>query len=491
VTSPPVFVDGFGARYLAFDSEAGEPGDPIEILCFDSALVGSADFGAALGMRVARLTNVRHMLFGRVRRLDRATPNSLLLVSDRVAGWRLSDVLDTIEREELTLDISAILSLLRQLIPAIALFARLQRELAVGTIGPERLILTPQGRLVLTEYVLGSAIEKLGLSREGLWRTYRVVSTPGATKIWTRSDAMAIGIVVLSLLLGRRLRDEEFPDALGTLHAEAQESSGGIVGPLSPGFTSWLGRALQLDPRTGFQAPHEAQIAFEEMLASERQYVTTPALLEAFVSRYTDIAGAPPEPGNLPEKGPQHQQPEPEPFESDSPLPIIDIGNIEMTAVAAPPAAAPTAPASAPAPLAPALAPVAFEPSPGSRLFEPAAEESPVREPIGQGTREWMTKALAGLALLVVLESIGLVWLWNRSSESLLRDGELVVQSQPAGAVVTLDDKDLGPTPVTTRLSPGTYTLKVQAGTGEPRVIVVQIRAGVQTVQYLELQRDR
>jgi hypothetical protein len=53
---------------------------------------------------------------------------------------------------------------------------------------------------------------------------------------------------------------------------------------------------------------------------------------------------------------------------------------------------------------------------------------------------------------------------------------------------VTLDDDDLGVTPVTVKLAPGTYTLKVQSGTGAPRVIVVQIRPGVQTAQYLELQ---
>jgi hypothetical protein len=83
------------------------------------------------------------------------------------------------------------------------------------------------------------------------------------------------------------------------------------------------------------------------------------------------------------------------------------------------------------------------------------------------------------------------MWLWNDSPDALVRTGELVVQSRPLGATVTLDDKDLGTTPVTVRLSPGTYTLKVQLGTAEPRVIPVQIRAGVQTVQYLELQSSR
>ena len=458
VTSPPVFVDGFGARYLTFDSEAAEPGDPVELLAFDSALVDMPDFATALGVRVARLASVRHTLFARVRRLDRPSADSLLLVSDRVAGWRLADVLDVVEREKLTLDISSILSLLRQLIPTVALFARHQRELAVGTIGPEHLILTPQSRLVLSEYVLGAAIEKLSLSREQLWRNYRVASTPGSTKIWTRSDALGLGIVLLSLLLGRRLRDEEFPGALGSLHAGVRESSGGIVRPLSPALSTWLGRALQLDSRTGFQSPQEAQVAFEEMLASERGYVTTPALLDAFVARYAAIAGPPREPGEEPEGN----EPAPAaPFEAPPPPPV------EQTPVAA------------------------FE---RPTLETPVSEEVealPARVGVSLDTRPWLTKALAGFAVLVVVEAIVIIWLWNQTSEALLREGELVVHSRPTGAQVTLDDKDLGPSPVTVRLSPGTYTLTVQAGAAEPRVIVVQIRAGVQTVQYLELQSDR
>jgi len=460
VTSPAVFVDGFGARYLTFDSEAAEPGDPVEVLAFDSALVDMPDFATALGVRVARLASVRHTLFARVRRLDRPSPDSLLLVSDRVAGWRLAHVLDVVEREKLTLDITSILSLLRQLIPTVALFARHQRELAVGTIGPEHLILTPQSRLVLAEYVLGAAIERLPLSREQLWRTYRVASTPGATKIWTRSDALGIGIVLLSLLLGRRLRDDEFPDALGTLHAGVRESSGAIVRPLSPALSAWLGRALQLDSRTGFQSPHEAQVAFEEMLASERGYVTTPALLDAFVARYAAIAGPPREPGEEPE---ENEPPPAAPVEAPRPPP----SPVEQTPVAA------------------------FE---APTLATPVSEETealPARAGVSPDTRPWLPKALAGFAVLVVVEAIVIIWLWNQTSEALLREGELVVQSRPAGAQVTLDDKDLGPSPVTVRLSPGTYTLKVQAGAAEPRVIVVQIRAGVQTVQYLELQSDR
>lgn len=102
-----------------------------------------------------------------------------------------------------------------------------------------------------------------------------------------------------------------------------------------------------------------------------------------------------------------------------------------------------------------------------------------------------MTKAVAALAILVLVETGAIFWLWNRSAGARSGEGELTVQSRPASARVTLDDDDLGVTPVTTRLASGTYTLKVQLGNAEPRIIVVQIRPGVQTAQYLELQPGR
>jgi hypothetical protein len=504
VTSPPVFIDGFGVRYHTVDPESAEPNDPVEVLAFDRSLVDTPEFAETLGVRVARLASVRHTLFARVRRLDRPAENSLLLVSDRVPGWRLASVLDIMERERLKLDISAVLSLLRQLIPTVSLFARHQRELAVGTIGPEHLILTPQGRLVVAEYVLGSALERLPLSREELWRKYRVSATSGAAKIWPRSDALSIGVVVLSLLYGRRLRDDEFPDSLSDLLEDAEETSGGIVRPLSPKFSGWLGRALQVDTRTGFQSPQEAQIAFEEMLASERSYVTTPALLETFIARFIELterkpAGRQPEPPAAPPTPPAAPA-TPAAIRVTPPAPVVGddepdtfaieqaVASIATRPQSAPPLSPPSPPSSPSSSPPPTRPPFSFEdvvPEPAP----PAADASPrarIERALGGSTR--LFAALA-VALLIAVATI--VWLWTDSPETLVGSGELVVQSRPPGATVTLDDKSLGVTPVTVRLSPGIYTLKVQLGTAEPRVIAVQIRAGVQTVQYLELQNAR
>jgi PEGA domain len=565
VSGPSVFADGFGVRFLGFDAEAG---DPIEILAFDRELVQAAGFGSAVGVRVARLSSARHALFARVRRIERPAPGALLLVSDRVVGWRLADVLDIANRTRLTLDTSAVLNLVRQLVPAVALFGRHQRDLCVGNIAPERLVLTPQGRLVIAEYVLGEAIDKLELSRDDLWRRYRVAvagSEPGGDG--ARSDVLAIGLVALSLLVGRRLREDEFPFAMGDLLELVTEKHGGDSRPLSPRLASWLARSLQLEGHKPLQSPKEAQLAFEELLATERDYVTSPALLEAFIQQFEQRAGPPLEPSRpvvetpaakpaQPAEAPPVAEREPAPVPLLA-LPVGEKGEPSEASSAAParPAMAPRVAldwsAEVPAPPPQAVHRQATDDDPtaaaGSSVYrepdppafqmasssggvqapdltsasngrgdgeheEPAIAEEVADAALGSALESaseaeiarvapdassigrppaWMPKALAGLVLLAVLESAGILWLWNRTATALIRDGELSVQSRPTAARVTLDDEDLGVTPVTARLAPGTYTLKVQAGSAEPRVIVVQIRPGVQTAQYLELQSAR
>ena len=92
------------------------------------------------------------------------------------------------------------------------------------------------------------------------------------------------------------------------------------------------------------------------------------------------------------------------------------------------------------------------------------------------------------MALLVLGQAAFIGWQATRPSPGLTGDGELVVQSRPEGARVTVDDEDRGQAPVTLRLSPGTHVLQLRVGTAEPRVIPLLIRAGVQTAQYVEMQ---
>jgi hypothetical protein len=319
------------------------------------------------------------------------------------------------------LDITVVIGLLRQLLPAVALFGRHNRDAAIGVLAPERLIVTPQGRLVIAEHAFGPAIEKLNLGRDRLWRDYRVCMAPsaGLPRANPRADAHGIGVVALSLLLGRVLSEAEYPNQLAELLASANESRDGDLTPLSKALLTWLTRALQLDVSTAFQSPHEAQVAFESVLASDRAYVTSSKALDEWVTAVGKV--------------------------------------IDQSRNAAAPAAV--------APLA-LLAP------------NPVPASAPARSPL-----------VLALIVFAIVQSGVVLWLWNRDPGAPRKgEGELVVQSRPVAARVSIDGEERGVTPLTMTLPSGAHVLEVQSGKSEPRVIPLTIQAGVQTAQYIELQ---
>jgi hypothetical protein len=275
-------IDGFGRRAAAKDRETGED---VEVLDLAPSLVEHNGFVTTLAERVARLSSVRHASYTHLRRVDRPEASRLEMVSDYLAGWRLSELLEQSNKDNIAVDITIVIALLRQLLPAVALFGRHNRDAAIGTLAVERLIVTPQSRLVIAEHAFGPAIEKLNMGREKLWREFRIVMPPsaGLPRSNQRSDAYGIGVVALSLLLGRTLTDEEFPERLQSLVESAVEFRDGKPSPLSASFSNWLQRALQVDAKNAFQAPSEAQLAFESVLASDRSYVTATKHLELWV----------------------------------------------------------------------------------------------------------------------------------------------------------------------------------------------------------------
>ncbi|HWI18511.1 MAG TPA: hypothetical protein VNT81_12240, partial [Vicinamibacterales bacterium] len=212
----PAAHDGFGRRTIGIDSETG---DEVELLDLSAELVEHSGFVAALGERVARFASVRHASYVHVRRLDRPSADRLELVSEHTPGWRLSELLTESHAAGIPLDISMVIGVMRQLLPAVALYSRHNRDAAIGTLAVERLILTPQGRLVIAEHAFGPALEKLNLGREKLWRELRVAmpASAGLPRSNQRADAHAIGVIAVSLLVGRPLTLEEFPSQLPSL----------------------------------------------------------------------------------------------------------------------------------------------------------------------------------------------------------------------------------------------------------------------------------
>jgi hypothetical protein len=191
-------------------------------------------------------------------------------------------------------------------------------DVANGLIAPERLIVTPQGRVAIAEQALCSAIEQGRYRPEQLWRRFRIATNPGtdARRFTHRTDLLNIGLVTLALLLGRPLADEDFPERIPQLLDTARERSPlGHDRPLSPPFRDWLTRALQFDPDRIFASPSDAWIGFENVASTDALYVPTAIAIEVLLatcgaSRSHPAAVEPTAAGPAPARlVPQHRAP--------------------------------------------------------------------------------------------------------------------------------------------------------------------------------------
>jgi hypothetical protein len=287
------FQDGLGERHHVVDRVRNEA---LEILCLKSELTAVPSFEFALRERVSRLSTFRHACYARVRSVERLKnpASTLALVSDTTPGVRLSELLAFAEKTDVTLDIDAALCLLRQIVPAVAMLHENAPEIAHGAISPERVIVTPGARIVLVEHVLGSAIAELKYSPERYWRELRLAVAGSASQVRfdARSDVMQLGVIALSLILGRRLLEDETPGRLGDIVASSWANSARAgLEPLPATLRAWLMRALQLDPGSRFDSAADAQVELELVL-SDSDYLASPSTLQAFLANYRAAAEA-------------------------------------------------------------------------------------------------------------------------------------------------------------------------------------------------------
>jgi len=142
------------------------------------------------------------------------------------------------------------------------------RDVAHGALAPERIVVDDQGRLVIVEPVFGPAIERLQWSRRRLWLSLRIAmpQAAGLSRFDQRADIAQAGAIALAVLLGRPLRDEEFPDGLNLTLREASDRVARANPTLALGFAGWLLKALQVEGRS-FGSAKEALVALDDLLA--------------------------------------------------------------------------------------------------------------------------------------------------------------------------------------------------------------------------------
>jgi serine/threonine protein kinase len=514
VRAARTFDDGFGERRQFVDRARQQT---LEILYLGSELTSIPSFEFALRERLARLTAFRHSCYAHVHGVERLNDPeaTLTLVSDATPGVRLSDMLERSDRAHVSLDIDAALCLLRQIVPAVAMLHEHAPDMAHGAIAPERIIVTPAARIVIVEHVFGSALERVRYSPERYWKELRI-ATPrsnSAARFDHRSDVLQLGIVALSLILGRGLLDDEYPSRLADVVGSAWAiSARGGLEPLPAGLRQWLNRALQIDARNAFESAIDASEDLDRVL-EESDYLAAPATLEAFLERYraaVDTSAPAPElkPAIAParpvraaaseETPPQPTLSAPERVVEPAPEPVVDRA---PEAPKPPPPVAPVVtpavqavaerPAVPPVQTRPPLATIPANPMPAATapLYTAAPVATPAHDKTPHAvstTRQWWPYAAAAL-VVVALAAAGIpITRKLTAPKAVTADGTLAVNTSPDGAHVFIDGVERGVTPLSVALKPGPHALELR-GDGPPRLMPITMVAGTQVSQYIEL----
>lgn len=89
--------------------------------------------------------------------------------------------------------------------------------------------------------------------------------------------------------------------------------------------------------------------------------------------------------------------------------------------------------------------------------------------------------------IVLLLGAVGFFATRGSGGSGNTGNGEVAITTRNPGANVKIDGKPAGVTPLTASLPPGPHVVEVQMGSGEPRVVPVMIKSGIQTAQYVEL----
>lgn len=245
----PGLSDAIGDRLLMFDNTTSSS---LEMLRFRPELWKHPGFEEALRRRIEELADFDHPSIAKVRAVESlGGEEGLALISNHTIGRRLSEIRTQAHGPQFASE------LVRQILPIVAALQEQGNGLSHGLLTPERVVVTPEGQLVLTEHVLAPAIDALGRSSEALCSELGVVVPSGSGKVSDpRADVVQLGYLALSLLLGRRL------DSLDTARYIVGSLSTLVLGTVHETpehLQQWLVRALQV--RQPFKSASEAQTA--------------------------------------------------------------------------------------------------------------------------------------------------------------------------------------------------------------------------------------
>ncbi len=253
--------DGLGDRLLMFDN-TGAPS--LELLRFRPDVGQVPGFETALREQVDRLGQFQHPAFAPARSVQRLEPDDdLALISNYTPGKRLSEVLHYARGPK---DAAV---LIRQLAPALLLLHN--SGTSHGALSPDRIVVSPDGRLTIVEHAVGPAIDSLNLRTPELASMGIAVppTADSAPRLDVASDWYQFGLIALSVLIGRPVAASELPE-LETLLDELSDPARPDGPLLSPVMRQWLDRTLQISGGR-IESGADAQAALDDLQREARE----------------------------------------------------------------------------------------------------------------------------------------------------------------------------------------------------------------------------
>ncbi len=424
--------DGLGDRLSMFDN-SGTPS--LELLRFRRLLATADGFEEALRARVDALNGFEHRSFSRIRAVEHLD-GDLALVSTFTTGKRVAEIFWT-PQARTGVHPTFAAWLIRDLTTAVADLHRQGEEIAHASLSPDKVILTPDGRLIIVEHVLGAALERLRLPIAKLWQALGLVAAEdagGRARLDQRTDVIQVAWIALSLLLGRRVSPRDYPHRVDMLLDEFVATSRSRSPVLVPSLRAWLERALY-DSRDSFASAIQAQAGLGDLRMHGGPHATM------FAANRTSV-----------------EQLAFQPVHELQPLPEAEASS------------APNAPPAhdASQPVFSEMVPMAVARKFAADDLEPADPYAtqPAPPPRARRSRSAIAgwAAAAMFALLAVGEA---AWIGRvevaRAAAVPAPPVPIVLDSLQSGDAVIVDGREVGVTPVTLTLTEGVRSIRVRA----------------------------
>ncbi len=257
----PTLTDPFGTRRRRTN---GSDAETVLEIRPELSNVGSFEF--AVRERAARLAAFRHRSFVPVCRVER-TPGregSLTIVSSGLDGTLLHDALTTAGEHGIAVPAEWAVGLIRQLVEALSALHAMGTDVSHGVLAPHCILIDSAADALISDYVLGPAVEQLRFSGARYWTDLGVPTGADAPEFDQPLDMFQVGVLALSLLTARPASLEHFGremlhDRIRSVTVTSQHAA------VVPEFQRWLGRALRLD--SPFRSALDARVALEQFLA--------------------------------------------------------------------------------------------------------------------------------------------------------------------------------------------------------------------------------